>query len=71
MTSASCAIGEGIVSKNNCLIVRAAGRQLDLLRGEASRVAKGSNLGWWVDQAQVGTRSASRMQGKTVIRSHL
>jgi hypothetical protein len=42
--------------KKNCLIVRAAGRQLDLLRGEASRIAKGSNVDWWVDQAQVGTR---------------
>ncbi|WP_246649526.1 hypothetical protein [Bradyrhizobium canariense] len=49
--------GEDIVSKeNNCLIVRAAGRQLDLLRGEASRIAKGSNADWWIDQAEVGTR---------------
>ncbi|WP_275172649.1 hypothetical protein [Bradyrhizobium sp. CSS354] len=57
VSSASCPIGEGIVSKEkNCLIVRAAGRQLDLLRGEASRIAKGSNVDWWVDQAQVGTR---------------
>jgi hypothetical protein len=57
MSSAPSAIGEGIVSKEkNCLIVRAAGRQLDLLRGEASRTAKGSNVDWWVDQAQVGTR---------------
>ncbi len=29
------------MSKKNCLIVRAAGRQLDLLRGEASRIARG------------------------------
>jgi hypothetical protein len=49
--------GEGIVSKEkNCLIVRAAGRQLDLLRGEASRIAKGSNVDWWIDQAEIGTR---------------
>lgn len=40
----------------NCLIVRAAGRQLDLLRGEASRIAKGGNGDWWIDQAEVGTR---------------
>jgi hypothetical protein len=54
---ASCAIGEGIMPKEkNCLIVRAAGRQLDLLRGEASRIAKGSNVDWWIDQAEVGTR---------------
>src|SRR3954447_26751060 len=34
MSSAFSAIGEGIVCKEkNCLIVRAAGRQLDLLRG--------------------------------------
>ncbi|MGY4509298.1 hypothetical protein ACVIN2_002752 [Bradyrhizobium sp. USDA 3650] len=42
--------------ERNCLIVRAAGRQLDLLRGEASRIAKGSNVDWWIDQAEVGTR---------------
>jgi hypothetical protein len=40
----------------HCLIVRAVGRQLDLLRGEASRLAKGSKLGWWTDRAEVGTR---------------
>lgn len=42
--------------EKNCLIVRAAGRQLDLLRDEASRIAKGSNVDWWIDQAEVGTR---------------
>jgi hypothetical protein len=42
--------------KENCLIVRAAGRQLDLLRGEASRIAKGANVGWWTDRAEVGTK---------------
>jgi hypothetical protein len=57
MTSASCAIGEGYMSKEkNCLIVRAAGRQLDLLRGEASRIAKSSNVDWWIDRAEIGTR---------------
>ncbi|MET4022653.1 hypothetical protein [Bradyrhizobium sp. S3.2.12] len=56
MSSAAVAIGEGIVPKQNCLIVRVAGRQLDLLRGEASRIAKGHNVDWWIDRAEVGTR---------------
>ncbi|MBH5372758.1 hypothetical protein [Bradyrhizobium glycinis] len=42
--------------KENCLIVRAAGKQLDLLRGEAARIAKAANVGWWTDRAEVGTR---------------
>ncbi|BAR58603.1 hypothetical protein ACVIWV_006422 [Bradyrhizobium diazoefficiens] len=42
--------------KGNCLIVHAAGRQLDLLRGEASRIAKGNNVDWWIDRTDVGTR---------------
>ena len=42
--------------KENCLVVHAGGRQLDLLRGEASRIAKGKNLDWWIDRAEVGTR---------------
>jgi hypothetical protein len=42
--------------KENCLIVRAVGRQLDLLRGEASRIAKGNKVDWWIDRADVGTR---------------
>ncbi|MGY4350256.1 hypothetical protein ACVWXM_006749 [Bradyrhizobium sp. GM7.3] len=50
------ALGERIVPKANCLIVRAAGRQLDLLRGEASRIAKGNNIDWWIDRAEVGAR---------------
>ncbi|WP_128918555.1 hypothetical protein [Bradyrhizobium nanningense] len=44
------------MSKEHCLIVHAAGRQLDLLRGEASRLAKESKLGWSTDRADVGTR---------------
>ncbi|BAL76695.1 hypothetical protein S23_34940 [Bradyrhizobium cosmicum] len=39
-----------------CLIVRAAGKQLDLLRGEASRIAKAAKAGWWTDRAEVGTK---------------
>ncbi|MDX3969706.1 MAG: hypothetical protein QHD01_24355 [Bradyrhizobium sp.] len=39
------------------LIVRAApGRQLDLLRGEASRIAKANDVNWYADRADVGTR---------------
>ncbi|WP_092229275.1 hypothetical protein [Bradyrhizobium sp. Gha] len=44
------------MSIEHCLIVHAAGRQLDLLRGEASRLVKGSKLGWSTDRADVGTR---------------
>jgi hypothetical protein len=40
----------------HCMIVHAAGRQLDLLRGEASRIAKGKQISWWTDRAEVGTR---------------
>ncbi|WP_247338155.1 hypothetical protein [Bradyrhizobium sp. CW4] len=47
---------DSIVPKQNCLIVRAAGRQLDLLRGEASRIAKSNKVDWWIDRAEVGTR---------------
>ncbi|MET4719250.1 hypothetical protein ABIF63_003356 [Bradyrhizobium japonicum] len=42
--------------KEHCLIVHAAGKQLDLLRGEASRIAKVSQLGWSTDRAETGTR---------------
>ncbi|RXH26288.1 hypothetical protein XH99_20275 [Bradyrhizobium nanningense] len=42
--------------KENCLIVRAAGKRLDLLRGEAARIAQGANVGWWTDRAEIGTR---------------
>jgi hypothetical protein len=34
------------MSKANYLIVRAFGRQLDNLRSEASRLAKGSKMDW-------------------------
>lgn len=44
------------MDKENCLIVRAAGRQLDLLRAEASRIAKGNKVDWWIDRGEVGTR---------------
>ena len=40
----------------NCLIVFAAGRRLDLLRGEASRIAKENKVGWHTDRADRGTR---------------
>ncbi|MGO4512537.1 hypothetical protein CT676_16805 [Bradyrhizobium sp. MOS001] len=44
------------MAKEHCLIVLAAGRKLDLLRGEASRVAVASKLGWWSVRAEVGTK---------------
>ncbi|MCK1337944.1 hypothetical protein IVB38_18440 [Bradyrhizobium sp. 38] len=44
------------MAKEYCLIVQATGRKLDLLRGEASRIAKGSKVDWWIDRADVGTR---------------
>jgi len=40
----------------NYLIVFAAGRRLDLLRGEASRIAKENKVAWYTDRAEVGTR---------------
>jgi len=39
-----------------CLTISAVGRQLDLLRGEASHVAKDSKVGWWTERADRGTR---------------
>lgn len=42
--------------KTNCVIVRAYGRQLDQLRAEASRIARGSKIDWWIEKADKGTR---------------
>ena len=42
------------MAKDKCLIVRAAGRQLDELRSEASRIAKGAHVDWWVERAENG-----------------
>ncbi len=50
------------MTKENCLIVHAAGKQLDLLRGEASRIAKGSKVDWSIDRADVGTRFCLKMR---------
>lgn len=44
------------MTKPNCLIVFAAGKQLDLLRGEASRIAKENKVDWHIDRADIGTR---------------
>ena len=44
------------MAKENCLIVHAAGKQLDLLRGEASRIAKENTVDWWSDRVEIGTR---------------
>src|SRR5437899_8368461 len=58
ISSATTSILErkAFMAKEYYLIVQAAGRQLDLLRGEASRVAKGSKVDWWIDRADVGMR---------------
>jgi hypothetical protein len=45
--------------KTNCLIVRAYGRQLDLLRAEASRIARGSKVDWWIERSDKGARFCS------------
>jgi hypothetical protein len=34
------------MTKEYCLIVHATGRQLDLLRGEAFRIASGHKVSW-------------------------
>ena len=43
------------VQMSDCVIVRAYGRQLDELRGEASRIARGSKLDWWIEYGDAGT----------------
>jgi hypothetical protein len=40
--------------KTHCLIVRAYGRQLNLLRAEASRIARGSKVDWWIERTDRG-----------------
>ena len=55
--------------KGNCLIVRAVGKQLDLLPGEASRIAQGANVGWFTDRAEIGTRFCFE-DSKSKSRSH-
>jgi hypothetical protein len=42
------------LAKAKCVLVRAAGRQLDELRLEASRIAKGKTIDWWVDRTDRG-----------------
>jgi hypothetical protein len=49
--------------KEKCLIVGGSGRQLDLLRGEASRIAEGAKVDWWIDRAERSEHAfASKMQ---------
>jgi hypothetical protein len=48
--------GRKYMSRESCLLISAVGRQLDLLRGEASRVAKDSKVGWWTEGAERGMR---------------
>ncbi|MBR0719229.1 hypothetical protein JQ632_35530 [Bradyrhizobium liaoningense] len=40
----------------NSVIVRVYGRQLDQLRAEASRIARGSKIDWWIERADKGMR---------------
>ena len=44
------------MAEENCLIVGAAGRQLDELRSEASRIAKDKKIDWGVEREAKGTR---------------
>jgi hypothetical protein len=43
------------MAETNCVIVRTVGRQLDELRSQASRIAKGRKIDWWVDRSDKGT----------------
>ncbi|GLR91225.1 hypothetical protein [Bradyrhizobium iriomotense] len=40
----------------NSVIVRVYGRQLDQLRAEASRIARGSKIDWSIERADKGMR---------------
>jgi hypothetical protein len=44
------------MSKTNCVIVRVYGRELDQLRSEASRIAGGKKIDWWIERDDKGTR---------------
>ena len=43
------------MARENCIIVRASGRELDELRSEAYRIAKSKKIDWWVDRSEKGT----------------
>jgi hypothetical protein len=43
------------MAKLTCVTVRAAGRHSDVLRSEASHIAKSSNADWWVERSDKGT----------------
>jgi hypothetical protein len=40
----------------DCVIVRTYGRQLDQLRGEASRISRANKIDWWIERDVRGTR---------------
>jgi hypothetical protein len=44
------------MSKTNYVIVRVYGRELDLLRNEASRIAGGNKIDWFIERDDKGTR---------------
>jgi hypothetical protein len=39
----------------HCVLIRAQGKQLDRLRGEANRVAREAKVDWWVEAREQGT----------------
>lgn len=43
------------MAKLNCITVRTAGRLADVLRSEASHIAKSSQADWWVERTDKGT----------------
>jgi hypothetical protein len=44
------------MSKPNCVIVQVYNRELDQLRREASRIAGGNKIDWWIERDDKGTR---------------
>ncbi|MCP3465654.1 MULTISPECIES: hypothetical protein [unclassified Bradyrhizobium] len=43
------------IQMKNCVTVNAYGRQLDQLRGEASRISRGNKADWWIERGDKGT----------------
>lgn len=41
--------------ENRVIVVRASGRLLDQLRGEASRVSRANKVDWWMERGDKGT----------------
>ena len=43
------------VRMTHCVIVRAYGKELDYLRGGASRIARSARIDWWTEPRELGT----------------